>query len=94
MSSANTDLKRLRGPYQLLVTGLLLLCGTLMSFPLWRFAFWLAHRLGIPDHAPVRDQPHGWLWLVLVLLAATVLFSICYFVVFGLLAVVLRWRAG
>jgi hypothetical protein len=35
--------------------------------PLWFFARALAHALGIPDDAPVRDQPFGFLWLVLFL---------------------------
>ena len=95
MSLANADLKRLRWPYRLLVTGLLLLCVAVTSFPLFWFAAWLGHRLGIPMlHAPIRDQPHGLLWLVLLLLVFTVLLSVCYLAVFGSLAVVLRWRAG
>jgi hypothetical protein len=35
--------------------------------PIWFLAMALARALGIPDHAPVRDQPLGWLWFGLFL---------------------------
>jgi hypothetical protein len=49
----------------LLVLPFGLMCGSLV--PSWFFADALAHTLGILMHAPVRDQPHGILWLVLFL---------------------------
>ena len=35
--------------------------------PLWFLAMGLAHALGIPEHAPVREQPLGLLWFALFL---------------------------
>jgi hypothetical protein len=94
MSLANADLKRLLWPYRVLVTSLLFLCVVVTSFPLFWFGAWLGNRLGIAIHAPIRDQPHGLIWLVMILLAFIALLSVCYFLIFGLLAAVLRWRAG
>ena len=95
MPLGNADVKRLLWPYRLLVTGMLFLCVALASFPLFWFAARLGSRLDIPMlHSPIRDHPNGLLWLVLVLLAFTVLLSVCYLAVFGSLAVVLRLRAG
>jgi hypothetical protein len=37
--------------------------------PWWFFVRALTKVLSIPDHAPVRDQPNGVLWLVLCLAA-------------------------
>ncbi len=34
--------------------------------PTWFIAMALARALEIPDDAPVKDQPYGWLWLVLL----------------------------
>ncbi len=95
MFRSNADLKKLRPSYRRLITGLVLLCVAITSLPFYWFSAWLASCFGIPMvDAPVRDQPHGWLWLVLVLLAFVVLFSTCYLVVFGSLALLLRWRMG
>ena len=95
MSLANANLKRLRWQYRLLITGLLLVCIAVTSFSLFWFSAWLAQRLGVPLlNAPVLTQPHGLLWLVLLLLAFTVLLLVCYLAVFSSLAAVLRWRAG
>ena len=88
------DLKRLRRPYRLLITGLMLLCIAIITFPLFWFGSWLADRVGIPANVPVWDHPHGWLFFMLLLLGCAVLLSTSYLVVFGLLASVLRWRAG
>jgi hypothetical protein len=42
--------------------------------PLFAFSWWLARALSIPwTDAPVRDHPHGFLWIVLFLLAMWVL---------------------
>jgi hypothetical protein len=35
--------------------------------PLWFIARALGYVLGIPENAPVRDQPYGFVWLVLLL---------------------------
>jgi hypothetical protein len=37
--------------------------------PTWFFARALAHALGIPDNAPVKDQSFGLLWFVLLIAA-------------------------
>src|SRR5438067_1688960 len=62
--------------------------------PLWFFARGLAYALGIPDHAPVKDQPNGFLWLVLFLAAMWVLFFIGILLGFLLNALILRFALG
>jgi hypothetical protein len=47
------------------------MCGSFV--PTWFVARALAHALGIPDNAPVIDQPHGLLCLVLFLASMTLL---------------------
>jgi hypothetical protein len=43
---------------------------------LWFFARALAHFLGIPDDAPVKQQPFGLVWLVLFMAAAWAFFLV------------------
>ena len=95
MSFTKRDLKALRRPYRLLITGLMLLSIAIITFPIFWFGSWLANRLGMPAlNVPVRDAPHGLLFLILSLVGSSVLLLTSYLVVFGLLATVLRWRAG
>jgi hypothetical protein len=37
--------------------------------PLWLFSAWLGVVLGIPDNVPVKEQPHGFLYACIVLVA-------------------------
>lgn len=78
MNSLATNMhisQELRGKYQF---GLAALPMGLMfgSFAiLWIFSVWLSAYLGIPEGAPVKDQPNGTLWVV-VLLTVMVLLMI------------------
>lgn len=94
MFPTKADLKKLRWQYRLLFTGLVFLCIVLTDFLLFPFGAWLARFLGIPFHAPLRSQPHGLVCGVLLLSGFVILLFACYFAVFGVLAVVLRWRTG
>jgi hypothetical protein len=62
--------------------------------PLWFFAQALAHLLGIPDHAPVKEQPFGLLWLILVFIAMPILQLGCVVSGFLLSALILRFGLG
>jgi hypothetical protein len=52
-------------PFVFLVLPIALTFGSFV--PTWFLALALARAMGIPDHAPVRDQPLGWLWFGLFL---------------------------
>jgi hypothetical protein len=62
--------------------------------PIWFLAMALARALGIPDHAPVREQPFGLVWLALFLTMIPVFFAAG--MVFGFLmnAMILRFGLG
>jgi len=57
--------------------------------PLFFLAAALSSILGIPDNAPVKDQPNGLLWLILFLLAMVILMIAGYLVGWVLNAIVL-----
>ena len=91
----NAVSKNLRWPYSVLLNGVLPFgCLTVSVILTFAFIGWLNHRLGIPTYAPIRDQPHGLLWLTLVLTFLVLSLLAAYVVCFALLAPVLKWRAG
>jgi MFS family permease len=51
------------------------------------FAIWLAGVLDIPWQAPVREQPHGWLWGLLFAAFFILAMAACCF---GMLALLMR----
>ena len=67
LSSHAAVRSKLRGPYRIvfLVPPIGLAFGSFV--PTWFLAWVLAYILGIPENAPVIDQPYGWLWFVLFL---------------------------
>jgi hypothetical protein len=80
----------LRGKYQL---GLAVLPIGLMFasfFVLWSFASWLSSYLGIPDNAPVKDQPNGIIWIAIFLTVMIVLMITGYLLGWLLNAVTVR----
>lgn len=58
--------------------------------PLFFLAASLSSILGIPDNAPVKDQPNGMLWLILFLVAMVSLMIAGYLLGWFLNAIVLR----
>ena len=62
--------------------------------PLWFFARMLAYALGIPDNVPVKDQPNGWLWIVLFLAVMEMLLVGGFLLGFVLNALILRFALG
>ncbi|HZF01079.1 MAG TPA: hypothetical protein VE344_04215 [Methylomirabilota bacterium] len=43
---------------------------------------------------PVKDQPHGLLWIILFLIFMEISMAIGYLTSFAILAAALKWRAG
>ena len=66
--------------------------------PVVIFSMWLSTALGIPDGAPVRDQPNGLLWLILLLSSFVIFMLAGYFLGWVLngiiLLLVFRWPSG
>jgi uncharacterized protein YfiM (DUF2279 family) len=58
--------------------------------PLFFLAASLSSILGIPENAPVKDQPNGMLWLILFLVAMVILMITGYLLGWVLNAIVLR----
>ena len=84
----------LRGKYQF---GLAVLPIGLMfsSFlVLWPFTYWLSEYLGIPEGAPVKDQPNGLLWIVVFLSTMVALMILGYLIGWVLNAAITRTVLG
>ncbi len=62
--------------------------------PTWFVAMALARVLGIPDNAPVRDQPFGFLWFVMFISLFWVLMLVGYSVGTALNVLILRYAFG
>jgi hypothetical protein len=69
-----------------------LMIGSLV--PTWFCARVLAHALGIPDNAPVKDQTFGLLWVVLFLAAGCAFLFIGCWLGMLLDAAILRFALG
>lgn len=61
---------------------------------LWPFAFWLGGYLGIPEDAPVKDQPNGILWAVIFLSVMIALMIFGYLLGWLLNAIIARTILG
>lgn len=67
----------------------------LSSFvPLWYIARTLAYLLNIPDNVPVKDQPNGLLWMVLLYVSMLLLMLTGVLAGFVLNALILRYALG
>jgi hypothetical protein len=84
--------RKLRPKYRVPIVALIFtfLAGSLVP-SIW-FAVWLAHSLGIRDHAPLNTQPNGNLWCALFLGFFAVSAVVSYLASFAFMAAVLRWR--
>jgi hypothetical protein len=85
---------RLGAGYRLLflVQPIALMFGSFV--PTWFLAMAMARAMGIPDHAPVRAQPLGWLWFGVMLVMMEVFLvggALCGFLVN---VAILRSRQG
>ena len=84
----------LRGKYQIALAVLPIGLGFGSFVPTWFFARALAYALGIPDNAPVIDQPNGFLWIVLFLAGMEMLLVGGFLLGFVVNALILRCALG